>query len=152
MSRLQRLRKDELLRLCSLVDLQDATDNLKKSELIDIIISSRKDDVEVPPSSPPGRSDGQSSEYSSDDGHEGGGEETDATHINTRFSLRRRVTVQTFHQKDGSKPMNGRSLSLNDASGHQSSKKVARIATEVASPSHSNFYHNLTRFANFSLL
>ena len=70
---LSRLRKDELLRLCDLADAETEHGDLTKSELVEAIIAARSDAIDVPPSSPPGRLDGHSSGYSSDDGHDGGG-------------------------------------------------------------------------------
>ncbi|THH10287.1 hypothetical protein EW145_g1443 [Phellinidium pouzarii] len=117
---LNRLRKDELVRLYSLAGLTMMTEDLTKSNIINAIISARIDEEEVPPSSPPGKTDGG---YSSDDGHYGGDEETDATRGSLK-SLRRRVTLQDIRTGDApNKPGN-------------SNKKLARIAKDVKNPVH----------------
>ena len=93
MKELLRLRKDALVRLYTCAGLSDDFDALKKHELAEAVISARDDIADLPPSSPSGCT---SSDGSSDDGHFGGGEETDVSH---RFrpaaanGLRRRVTV-----------------------------------------------------------
>ena len=90
---LLRLRKDALVRLYTSAGLSDDFDALTKHDLAEAIISARDDIADLPPSSPSGCT---SSDGSSDDGHFGGGEETDVSH---RFrppaptGLRRRVTV-----------------------------------------------------------
>ena len=60
-----------------LAGLTEDADTLTKSDIIDAIVNARDDDASVPPSSPLGRADGVSSEYSSDDGNMAGDEETD---------------------------------------------------------------------------
>jgi len=93
---LLRLRKDALVRLYTCAGLSDDFDALTKYDLAEAIISARDDIVDLPPSSPSGCT---SSDGSSDDGHFGGGEETDVNH---RFrpavpnGLRRRVTVHNI--------------------------------------------------------
>ena len=90
---LLRLRKNALVRLYTYAGLSDDFDALTKHDLAEAIISARDDIADLPPSSPSGCT---SSDGSSDDGHFGGGEETDASH---RFrpgatnGLQRRVTV-----------------------------------------------------------
>ncbi|KAI5124307.1 hypothetical protein M0805_008915 [Coniferiporia weirii] len=121
---LNRLRKDELVRLYSLAGLTTPTEDQIKSDIINAIISARIDEEEVPPSSPLGKTDGG---YSSDDGHDGGGEETDAAHGSLKNPLRRRVTVQDF----------GRS--------NLPSKKSARIAKDVKSPVHHGHVNGSTK-------
>ncbi|TDL25008.1 hypothetical protein BD410DRAFT_72283 [Rickenella mellea] len=111
---LQRLKKDELMRVYSLAGLSDPPDDLTKTALITAIMSAREDGGDVPPSSPPGRTDGHSSGYSSDDGNDGGGEETDIPRTSPHHLLRRRITVQDLG-RTVSRPMKGRSLSLNNA-------------------------------------
>jgi hypothetical protein len=68
---LSRLRKDELLRLCDLACVEESYEYPTKSELVAALIATRGDGGDFPPSSPPGRLDGNSSGYSSDDGHDG---------------------------------------------------------------------------------
>ncbi|KAG6868692.1 hypothetical protein C0993_011922 [Termitomyces sp. T159_Od127] len=115
---LGRLRKDVLIRLYHLVDLSDDPEAMTKADIISAIIAAREEDyASLPPSSPPGRGDGFSSEgASSDDGNEAGDEETDAGIVasKSRFvngsGLRRRVTMGEV--KDGKRNMKGRSLSM----------------------------------------
>jgi len=111
---LQRLRKDELVRLYTAAGLSDDAETLTKSEIIDAIVVARDDIVELPPSSPPGRGDGNSSEYSSDDGNVAGDEETDIggpRYGPGGIGLRRRATLNDFGRVNG-RPVNGRSLSM----------------------------------------
>lgn len=81
---------------------------------MDAILNARDDEevASLPPSSPRDR-DGNSSEYSSDDGNVAGGEETDVGHRCATESdgIRRRATVHEVGQVF-SKPVKGRSLSL----------------------------------------
>jgi hypothetical protein len=63
--------------LYDLAGLTENADTLTKSDIIDAIVNARDDDASVPPSSPLGRADGVSSEYSSDDGNMAGDEGTD---------------------------------------------------------------------------
>lgn len=131
---LSRLRKDELVRLSELAGLTEL-DDATKSDIINAIITSRND-RDLPPSSPPGH--GHSSGYSSDDGHDAGGEETDAAFPPLRNGLRRRVTVQDIGRAV-QREVTGRTFSLafeGIANGATSVKKSARIAKDVKSPSH----------------
>ena len=108
---------------------------MTKSDIIHAIISSRNDDEEVPPSSPPGKSEGG---YSTDDGHDGGGEETDANLGSLKNALRRRGTVQDMGRPIIKNTI-ARSISLgtgDDFASKQPSKKTARIAKDVKSPHH----------------
>lgn len=133
---LNRLRKDDLIRLYHLVGHDCSTDEVTKAELVDAIISARIDDEEVPPSSPPGRTDAGSSD---DDGNDGGGEETDVFMGPSKSPLRRRMTVQDFGRASQRTAMS-RSLSLNGnnvpCKNLEFQKKSARIAADVKSPSH----------------
>jgi hypothetical protein len=110
MKELLRLRKDALVRLYTCAGLSDDFDALTKHDLVDAIISARDDLVDLPPSSPSGCT---SSDGSSDDGHFGGGEETDVNH---RFrpaatnGLRRRVTVHNIVAQPARTEREGRSL------------------------------------------
>lgn len=112
-----------------------------KSDIINAIISSRNDGNDLPPSSPPGKTDGDghSSGYSSDEGHDGGGEETDA-HPGTRSPIRRRVTVQDFgRQVNRAGVARTFSLDLDVAPPNHTgsmNKKSARISRDVKSPVH----------------
>lgn len=114
---LLRLRKDELVRLYVATGLSDDTDSLTKPELVDAIISTRDDVASLPPSSPPGRGDGNSSDFSSD-GNIAGDEETDvSTKYTAASSLRRRVTVNGMSQITA-RALKTRSLSLGQLNTH----------------------------------
>ncbi|KAL5533245.1 hypothetical protein ACEPAF_5021 [Sanghuangporus sanghuang] len=138
---LNRLRKDELVRLYSLGGLTASAEELTKSDIINFIISARTDDEEVPPSSPPGKTEDG---YSSDDGHDGGGEETDAVR-----PLRRRSTVQEISRTVKRTAIAlRRSLSLgqsNKAFGTVQHKKCARISEDVRSPIHRDYINGTSR-------
>ncbi|KAH0830679.1 kinase-like domain-containing protein [Lanmaoa asiatica] len=96
---LLRLRKDELVRLYVAAGLSDDSESLTKPELVDAIISARDEVASLPPSSSPGRGDGNYSDFSSDDGNIAGDEETDVCAKYTAgSSLRRRVTVNGMSQ------------------------------------------------------
>lgn len=115
---LLRLRKDELVRLYVATGLSDDTESLTKPQLVDAIISARDDVASLPPSSPPGRGDGNSSDFSSDDGNIAGDEETDAGAKYTgASSLRRRVTVNGMSQIT-TRALKTRSLSLGQLNAH----------------------------------
>lgn len=115
---LLRLRKDELVRLYVAAGLSDDTESLTKPELVDAIISARDDIASLPPSSSPGRGDGNSSDFSSDDGNTAGDEETDAgTKYAAASSLRRRVTVNVI-SKITTRALKTRSLSLGQLNTH----------------------------------
>ncbi|KAG5352341.1 hypothetical protein C0989_002723 [Termitomyces sp. Mn162] len=116
-----RLRKDVLIRLYHLADLSDDPEPMTKSDIISAIIVAREEDyASLPPSSPPGRGDGFSSEgASSDDGNEAGDEETDAgidhnvaskSRLLNGSSLRRRATMGEV--KNSKQTLKGRSLSM----------------------------------------
>lgn len=113
-SELQRLRKDNLIRLYYLAGLADDPDNLTKSELVDGIVSERdqRDELaSLPPSSPTGRS-----EYSSDEGNTIDTEDDAALLATPRpgpsaFSLRRRATTNEVSRSAG-RPAKSRSLSM----------------------------------------
>lgn len=114
---LLRLRKDELVRLYVATGLSDDTESLTKPELVDAIISARDDIASLPPSSP-GRGDGNSSGFSSDDGNIAGDEETDVgTKYTAASSLRRRVTVNGA-SKLTTRALKTRSLSLGQLNTH----------------------------------
>ncbi|KAF8136481.1 hypothetical protein EV363DRAFT_736842 [Boletus edulis] len=115
---LLRLRKDELVRLYIATGLSDDTESLTKPELVDAIIAARDDVASLPPSSPPGRGDGNSSDFSSDDGNVAGDEETDVgAKYTTAPSLRRRVTVNIVGQAN-TRALKTRSLSLGQLHPH----------------------------------
>ncbi|KAI0063443.1 hypothetical protein BV25DRAFT_1883939 [Artomyces pyxidatus] len=109
---LLRLRKDHLLHLYTAAGLSDEAEVLTKQDIVDAIVAVRDDVADLPPSSPPGR-DGNSSEYSSDEGNVAGGEETDigGRHRSGPTTLRRRVTVHDLGRAP-TRPTKGRSLSL----------------------------------------
>lgn len=113
---LLRLRKDELVRLFNAAGLAEDTNNLTKPEIVEAIIAARDDFVSLPPSSPPGAIDDNSSEYSSDGGNIAGDEsleraEPDLRALATNNALRRRVTVGELGRAP-SRFGKGRSLSL----------------------------------------
>lgn len=119
---LLRLRKDALVRLYTYAGLSDDFDALTKHDLAEAIISARDDIVDLPPSSPSGCT---SSDGSSDDGHFGGGEETDVNH---RFrpaatnGLRRRVTVHDMVAQPTRRA--GRTISLGQLDKEQFDTKL----------------------------
>ncbi|KAJ7583003.1 hypothetical protein C8J56DRAFT_1028895 [Mycena floridula] len=94
---LLRLRKDELVRLYTLAGLSDDADALTKSDIVDNIVSARDDLASLPPSSPTGRGDGNSSDFSSDDGNPI--DDNDPLAIPPHFSLRRRATTNDVSKK-----------------------------------------------------
>ena len=120
---LLRLRKNALVRLYTCAGLSDDFDALTKHDLADAIISARDDIVDLPPSSPSGCT---SSDGSSDDGHFGGGEETDVSH---RFrpgatnGLRRRVTVHNIVAQTA-RNRAGRTISLGQLDKEQFDTKL----------------------------
>lgn len=128
-SQLGRLRKDHLMRLYDLAGCSGLPEESTKGEYVDAIIASRSVD-DLPPSSPPARTD-HSSGCSSDDGNEGGGEETDF--IRAKNSLRRRVTVQEIGRSIDRPKTRTFSVGLSASSG-SGGKKFARIAKDVKSP------------------
>lgn len=123
MKELLRLRKDALVRLYTCAGLSDDFDALTKHDLAEAIISARDDIADLPPSSPSGCT---SSDGSSDDGHFGGGEETDVNH---RFrpaaanGLRRRVTVHNIAAQS-TRNKAGRTISLGQLDKEQFDTKL----------------------------
>ena len=119
---LLRLRKHALVRLYTCAGLSDDFDVLTKHDLAEAIISARDDIADLPPSSPSGCT---SSDGSSDDGHFGGGEETDVNH---RFrpaatnALRRRVTVHNVVAQPTRRA--GRTISLGQLDKEQFNTKL----------------------------
>ncbi|KAK7467398.1 hypothetical protein VKT23_004454 [Stygiomarasmius scandens] len=113
---LNRVRKDELIRLYSLAGLADDVDTLTKSEIIDAIINAREDVASLPPSSPLGR--GPGSDCSSDDVMASEDEEE-----TPRFLKRRATTNDVGHS---SRPLKSRSLSMGylDNSNSRSKRKT----------------------------
>ena len=112
-NQLNRLRKTDLIRLYNVAGLPDDPELLTKSEITDAIVAARDDVASLPPSSPPGKGDGASSDYSSDDGNVAGDEETDVGSQLTQSgpgSFRRRVTYDCG--KTNGRPIKGRSLSM----------------------------------------
>jgi hypothetical protein len=100
--------------LYDLVGLTEDADTLTKSDIIDAIVNARDDFASVPPSSPPGRADCASSEYSSDDGNIAGGEETDIAGPRRGpqgSQMRRRVTLNDFG-KTPTRPVKTRNASM----------------------------------------
>ncbi|KAI0053849.1 hypothetical protein FA95DRAFT_1480179 [Auriscalpium vulgare] len=127
---LLRLRKSHLLELYHAAGLSDDIDALTKQDIVDCIVAARDELAELPPSSPPGR-DGNSSDYSTDDGNVAGGEETDFGNRRRPgpSALRRRVTVHELGRSPN-RPLKGRSLSLgqfpNETSNGDSLKRTLR--------------------------
>ncbi|KAF9469339.1 hypothetical protein BDZ94DRAFT_1293737 [Collybia nuda] len=139
---LSRLRKVDLIRLYELVGLSDDAEALTKSEIVDAIISARDDLAELPPSSPPGRGDGNSSDYcSSDDGNVAGDEETDiggpsGSTPNQYMGLRRRATIGDVSKNVG-RPIKGRSMSMGHLLAHHEANGllVKRKTSGASEPS-----------------
>lgn len=106
------------MRLYVAAGLSDDTESLTKPELVDAIISARDDVASLPPSSPPGRGDGNSSDFSSEDGNIASDEETDTgAKYTAASSLRRRVTVDGISQIS-TRAFKTRSLSLGQLNTH----------------------------------
>lgn len=127
---LLRLRKDELMRLYVAAGLSDDTESLTKPELVDAIVSARDDVASLPPSSPPGRGDDNSSDFSSDDGNMAGGEETDVGAKYTAASgLRRRATVNGMCQIT-TRALKTRTLSLGQLNTHLCPVEVSMVAEQ----------------------
>ncbi|KAH7910638.1 hypothetical protein BJ138DRAFT_1126675 [Hygrophoropsis aurantiaca] len=116
---LLRLRKDELVRLYFATGLADDADSFTKPELVQAIVAARDDIASLPPSSPPGRGDGNSSDFSSDDGNIAGDEETDISNRHaTQFNgLRRRATVHII-KPTNDRVLKTRSFSLGQLNSH----------------------------------
>jgi len=117
---LLRLRKGRLQDLHRSAGLSDDPETLTKQEIVDAIITARDDLAELPPSSPYGRDDANSSECSSDDGNVAGGEETDAggRRRSRSLGLRRHVTVHDVGRTPNLLvPTQGRSFSLGHTRG-----------------------------------
>ncbi|KAJ3839334.1 hypothetical protein F5878DRAFT_679064 [Lentinula raphanica] len=104
---LNRMRKDDLIRLYALAGLTDDAESFTKSEIVQSIISAREDVASLPPSSPLGRGAG-SSDYSSDDAIV---PEEDPTPMP---NMRRRVTITDVGRDNNHRPpkLKGRSLSM----------------------------------------
>jgi len=114
------LLKAKLIELYELAGLTDDVEPMKKAEIIEAIVNARDDFASVPPSSPPGRTEGASSDCSSDDGHFAEDEETDApasNHPLNGFPLKRRVTLHDV-SKSPTRPVKSRSLSMGNLLGH----------------------------------
>jgi hypothetical protein len=109
------------VRLYALTGLSDDAELLTKSQIVDAIVSARDDLADLPPSSPPGQGDGNSSDYySSDDGNVAGGEETDASRSGRPPAypgLRRRSTLGE-ETKSRSTFLKGRSMSMGHLVSH----------------------------------
>lgn len=106
-SKLSRLRRLELVRLAALAGIDDETEieGLTKPQIAEAIVSAR--DSESLPATP-GTYEPPTSP-SSDEGNDGGGEETDAA--NGRHPLGRRTTEPTLSERPF-RPIKGRSFSL----------------------------------------
>ncbi|KAF8912067.1 hypothetical protein CPB84DRAFT_1761181 [Gymnopilus junonius] len=136
---LNRLLKHRLVELYELSGLAGDAESLTKSDIIDAIVNHRDDHASVPPSSPPGKADGASTDYSSDDGHVAGDEETDAglshPHLNVN-TLRRRVTVHDLGKANGSsKPLRSKPKALVQLeNGHTDGIVTRRRTSSRSSP------------------
>lgn len=114
-ARLNRLKKGDLVRLYNQGGLPEDPELLTKAEIIEVIIDARQDETaSLPPSSPPGRTDAASSDYSSDEGNVAGDE--DDQDVEPEVSeppgaLRRRATMLEI-AKTPTRPLKGRSMSL----------------------------------------
>lgn len=130
--------------------LTEDAETLTKSEIVDAIISARDDIAELPPSSPPGRGDGNSSEYSSDDGNVAE-DETDIARAPKQnlgprgFGLRRRATINDLGKTDG-RPAKGRSLSMGNLLNNGPTKTLHAEASSSRSVEMKYVPHNLTHF------
>lgn len=118
--------KPKLVEIYELCGLTGDAETFTKQELADAIVNNRDDHASVPPSSPPGKYDAASSDYSSDDGHFAGDEETDVggprppSHLNP---VRRRVTVHDLGATS-IRPVKNRSLSMGNLLGHGETSKA----------------------------
>lgn len=114
---LQRLRKNDLVRLYNAAGLSEDAESLTKPDIVTAIVSAREDDDDDdpagPPSSPP--RDGLS-DYSSDDGGNVAADEEDDDVLHeaqtSPMYLRRRATYNADHSTSRKKPVNGRSMSM----------------------------------------
>jgi hypothetical protein len=126
---LSRFRKDDLIRLYTRAGLSDDVDLLTKSQIIEAIVSARDDIADLPPSSPPGQGDTNTSDYcSSDEGNIAEDEETDVggndatcgnRHRSIYTSLRRRATLGE-EAKNSGRSLKGRSMSMGHLLSQQS--------------------------------
>lgn len=132
--KLLRLRKDELVRLYNTTGLADDAESFTKPELVQAIVSARDDIASLPPSSPPGRPDSISSDYSSDDGNVAGDEETDiGVKYRAPFGLRRRATVNGMGDI-GSRALKSRSMSMGQLNVHpcpETSTAAPKVRVEL---------------------
>ena len=134
-----------------LAGLTEDADTLTKSDIIDAIVNARDDLASVPPSSPLGRVDCASSEYSSDDGNIAGGEETDfagpprGPHGS---QMRRRVTLNDLG-KTTTRPVKTRNASMGNLLAHQGvplkRKASARSETDNIEPVTSRLVFSSTK-------
>lgn len=131
-----------------LAGLTENADTLTKSDIIDAIVNARDDFASVPPSSPLGRADGASSEYSSDDGNIAGDEETDFAGPRRGpqgCQMRRRVTLNDLG-KTTVRPVKTRNASMGDFLAHEGvplkRKASARSETDNAEPATSRLVFN----------
>lgn len=147
---MNRLRKNDLVRLYDLAGLTENADTLTKFDIIEAIVNARDDVVSVPPSSPLGRADGASSEYSSDDGNVAGDEETDfaGLHRSPHGSpIRRRVTLNDLG-KSTTRTVKARNMSMGHLLGRGEvplkRKACTRSETDNAGPATSRLVFNST--------
>jgi hypothetical protein len=130
--------------------LTEDAETLTKSDIIDAIVNARDDFASVPPSSPIGRADCASSEYSSDDGNVAGGEETDFAGPRRGpqgSPMRRRVTLNDL-AKTPTRPVKTRNASMGDLLGREGvplkRKASARSETDNAEPATSRLVFKST--------
>lgn len=131
-----------------MIGLTENADTLTKSDIIDAIVNARDDFASVPPSSPPGRADGASSEYSSDDGNVAGDEETDFADLRRGPHgnlTRRRVTLNDLG-KSTTRPVKARNLSMGNLLAREEVplKRKASMRSEIdnAEPATSRLVFN----------
>jgi hypothetical protein len=134
-----------------LVGLTENADTLTKSDIIDAIVNARDDFASVPPSSPLGRADGASSEYSSDDGNIAGGEETDFADPRRGphgIQMRRRVTLNDLGKTTTRQPVKTRNASMGNLPAHDGvplkRKASARSETDITEPATSRLVFDST--------
>jgi hypothetical protein len=136
--------------LYDLAGLTENADTLTKSDIIDAIVNARDDFASIPPSSPLGRVDGASSEYSSDDGNIAGDQETDVAGPRRgphAGQMRRRVTLNDFG-KATTRPVKTRNASMGDLLAHEGvplkRKASARSETDNTEPATSRLVFSST--------
>ncbi|KAH7107693.1 hypothetical protein BKA62DRAFT_631308 [Auriculariales sp. MPI-PUGE-AT-0066] len=138
LGQLNRLRRNELVRLAQLAGVSDQLDTAAatKAQIAHSIFEARdSNDNSDPESVPPTPSQEYSICLSSDDGHDAGGEETDVVRRRTagRTPLGRRSTDSTLQDR-AIRPIKGRSISMGLVNGKAAATKPQpRIGVTQAS-------------------